>query len=73
MRTPACPRCAEQRWLRAQAEGASAGDAFALQKALHRLERTVQELSAVAAMLDTRLAVRSDRTISEMRLAEKIA
>ena len=70
MRTCQCPRCAEERMLRAQAEGAAAGDLWALQKAAQRLKRLEQELSAIAAMMDTRLAVHSDRTTTELRLVK---
>ena len=68
-----CPRCAEERILRAEAEGAAAGDAWAIQKAERRLARVAQELSAVATMLAARREIRADRTSTELRLASKAA
>ena len=68
-----CPYCVQERMLRAQAEGEAAGSGWAIQKAQRRVARAAQELSAVAAMLDTRLAARSDRTIAVLRIAPPIA
>ena len=69
MRTPDV-RLVELRSQLARAEAEAAGGAWAMQKARNQLERAAQQLSAVTAMLDARLAVHSDRSIAEIRLVK---
>ena len=56
-----CAKCAAERFRRAQVEGENLGLRFAIQKAVERLHRAVQDAEAVAAMLDARLEASGDR------------
>jgi len=55
-----CGKCAGEKFRRAQVEGENLGLTFTIRKARERLHRAVQEVDAVAAMLDARLEASGD-------------
>lgn len=72
MRKPHCLGCAREKARRARVEGENAGLKWAIQKARGRMRAMMQEVDAVASMLDARLQASGDRRRGDA-IAERAA